>query len=51
MSEAKVEKTIGYLEPLRSGQRLISEEEMAQLDADWTKWRAEWVSRKKIYLK
>lgn len=50
-TENQVAKTLGYLEPLRSGQTLISPEEMAQLDADWAKWRAEWVSRKKIYMK
>lgn len=50
-TENQVKKTSGYLEPLRSGQTLISQEEMAQLDADWSKWRAEWVSRKKIYMK
>lgn len=50
-TENQVKKTSGYLEPLRSGQTLISQEEMAQLDADWSKWRTEWVSRKKIYMK
>lgn len=50
-TEAQVKKTLAYLEPLRSGQTLISPEEMGQLDADWTKWRAEWVARKKIYMK
>lgn len=50
-TENQVKKISGYLEPLRSGQTLISQEEMTQLDADWSKWRAEWVSRKKIYMK
>lgn len=50
-TENQVRKTAGYLEPLRSGQTLISPEEMAKLDADWAKWRAEWVLRKKIYMK
>ncbi|OSX57542.1 hypothetical protein POSPLADRAFT_1156305 [Postia placenta MAD-698-R-SB12] len=37
------------LRPLRSGKTLVSATELAQLDADWTKWRAEWVRRKKIF--
>lgn len=27
----------------------MSAAELAQLDADWTKWRNEWVRRKKIF--
>ena len=37
------------LAPLRSGTPLISPEELAQVNADWAKWRAEWVRRKKIF--
>jgi hypothetical protein len=37
------------LEPLRSGAPLISSEELARVDGDWIKWRAEWVRRKKIF--
>jgi hypothetical protein len=37
------------LEPLRSGAPLISSEELAQVDGDWIKWRAEWVRRRKIF--
>ncbi|KIJ51533.1 hypothetical protein M422DRAFT_224227 [Sphaerobolus stellatus SS14] len=49
----EAEKTIqlfkGQLEPLRSGQPMITAEELAQLDVDWQKWRGEWVSRRKIF--
>ncbi|PCH39321.1 TBPIP-domain-containing protein [Wolfiporia cocos MD-104 SS10] len=37
------------LKPLRSGTPLVTAGELAQLDADWTKWRTEWVRRKKIF--
>ncbi|KAH9918298.1 TBPIP-domain-containing protein [Fomitopsis serialis] len=37
------------LAPLRSGTLLVSATELAQLDADWTQWRGEWVRRKKIF--
>ncbi|EPS94716.1 hypothetical protein FOMPIDRAFT_1133850 [Fomitopsis schrenkii] len=37
------------LAPLRAGTPLVSAAELAQLDTDWTKWRAEWVRRKKIF--
>ncbi|EEB92953.1 hypothetical protein MPER_08461, partial [Moniliophthora perniciosa FA553] len=36
--------------PLRSGSQLISAESLAQVDADWGKWRAEWSRRKKIFI-
>ncbi|EPQ52957.1 TBPIP-domain-containing protein [Gloeophyllum trabeum ATCC 11539] len=38
-----------HLEPLRSGTPLVSAAEIAQLDADWVKWRMEWVRRRKIF--
>ncbi|RDB25044.1 Homologous-pairing protein 2 [Hypsizygus marmoreus] len=38
------------LQPLRSGAPLISTEDLAQIDADWTKWRAEWVRRRKVFM-
>jgi hypothetical protein len=34
---------------LRSGATLISPEELARGDADWVKWRAEWIRRKKVF--
>lgn len=45
------EKTKERLQPLRSGTPVLSTAELSQLDADWTKWRAEWVKRKKIFTK
>lgn len=37
------------LAPLRSGVPLISSDDLAQLDTEWTKWRPEWSRRKKIF--
>ena len=34
---------------LRAGVPPISEQELAQLDVDWAKWKAEWVRRRKVY--
>ncbi|KAK7057470.1 TBPIP-domain-containing protein [Favolaschia claudopus] len=44
-----IKKSDAQLQPLRSGAPLISAEDLQQVDADWTKWRAEWVRRKKIF--
>ncbi|KAJ7690682.1 TBPIP-domain-containing protein [Mycena rosella] len=44
-----IKKTDAQLQPLRSGAPLISAEDLEQVDADWIKWRAEWVHRKKIF--
>ncbi|KAI0755952.1 TBPIP-domain-containing protein [Irpex lacteus] len=44
-----VSKTKARLEPLRSGASLVSAEELATLDKEWTLWRAEWVKRKKVF--
>ncbi|KAJ3988808.1 TBPIP-domain-containing protein [Lentinula detonsa] len=47
--EDAIAKRISLLQPLRSGAPPISAEEVAQIDADWLKWREEWVRRKKIF--
>ncbi|KAI9069956.1 TBPIP-domain-containing protein [Trametes sanguinea] len=44
-----VQKARAHLEPLQAGTPLISAEETAQLDADWTRWRNEWIRRRKIF--
>lgn len=46
---AKIEQVTKNLQPLRSGAPPISAEELAQIYADWTKWRAEWVRRRKVF--
>ncbi|EIW84431.1 TBPIP-domain-containing protein [Coniophora puteana RWD-64-598 SS2] len=46
---AQISEATKHLEPLRSGAPPISEEEVAQLDTDWVKWRAEWVRRRKVF--
>ncbi|KAL0577754.1 PSMC3 interacting protein [Marasmius crinis-equi] len=45
-----IEKRLALLQPLRSGAQLVSAENLAQVDADWAKWRAEWIRRKKIFM-
>ncbi|KAF9236298.1 TBPIP-domain-containing protein, partial [Melanogaster broomeanus] len=44
-----VAQLLERLGPLRNGTPLISTEELAQIDAEWAKWRSEWVRRKKIF--
>ncbi|EJD06101.1 TBPIP-domain-containing protein [Fomitiporia mediterranea MF3/22] len=49
-AKAAVKKTLDYLTPLRAGtSSLLTTEEIAELEADWTKWRAEWVKRRKVF--
>ncbi|KAI9511924.1 TBPIP-domain-containing protein [Russula earlei] len=48
-AESKVAKLREHLEPLRSGTPLVSGAELDTLDAEWVKWRAEWVRRKKVF--
>ncbi|KAG1843352.1 TBPIP-domain-containing protein [Suillus subalutaceus] len=38
------------LVPLRSGAPLISAEELVKIDADWARWRAEWIRRRKVFM-
>ncbi|KAJ6497795.1 TBPIP-domain-containing protein [Mycena sanguinolenta] len=44
-----IKKAEAQLQPLRSGAPLISAEDLGQLEADWMKWRAQWIRRKKIF--
>ncbi|CAE6505560.1 unnamed protein product [Rhizoctonia solani] len=48
-SEEQIELLTRTLAPLRTGQAPISESDLAQLDADWIRWRTEWVNRKKVF--
>lgn len=46
------EQVDGYetrLATLRTGASPLSEEELAALDGEWTRWRAEWLRRRKIF--
>ncbi|TFL04606.1 TBPIP-domain-containing protein [Pterulicium gracile] len=43
------ETSTAKLEPLRATSTLITEEELTQIDAEWVKWRAEWVRRRKVF--
>lgn len=45
----KIKQILARLDPLRSGAPLITPQELAQVDDDWVKWRAEWVRRKKVF--
>ncbi|KAJ7702944.1 TBPIP-domain-containing protein [Mycena olivaceomarginata] len=44
-----IKKANAQLQPLRSGAPLISAEDLEQVEADWMKWRTEWIRRKKIF--
>ncbi|KAF5321327.1 hypothetical protein D9619_001498 [Psilocybe cf. subviscida] len=48
--KATIAQTTKSLQPLRSGAPPISAEELAKIYADWTKWRAEWIRRKKVFI-
>ncbi|KAB5593978.1 Tat-binding protein 1(TBP-1)-interacting protein [Ceratobasidium theobromae] len=45
----KIELLQRTLQPLRAGQAPISESDLAQLDADWLRWRTEWARRRKVW--
>jgi hypothetical protein len=47
----QVAKLREHLEPLRAGTPLVSTAELDALDAEWTKWRSEWVRRRKVFYK
>jgi 26S proteasome regulatory subunit, ATPase 3, interacting protein len=47
----QVAKLREHLEPLRAGTPLVSTAELDALDAEWVKWRAEWVRRRKVFYK
>lgn len=47
--DPQIAKRTVLLQPLRSGAPPISAEEIAQIDADWLKWREEWIRRKKTF--
>lgn len=47
--EEKVLRLQALLEPLRNGAPLLSEAELAKLDADVARWRKEWLNRRKVF--
>ncbi|KAF5345291.1 hypothetical protein D9758_008473 [Tetrapyrgos nigripes] len=47
--KAEITKRNEVLQPLRLGAPLVSAEDIAKMDAEWLKWRTEWIRRKKIY--
>ena len=47
----QIVKLRAHLDPLRSGTPLVSSSELDTLDADWTRWRAEWIHRRKVFYK
>ena len=49
LRNAQIEKARTHLEPLRAGMPLVSAEECEQLEAEWARWRGEWVRRRKIF--
>lgn len=48
-AETKITKLRAHIEPLRSGTPLVSSAELDTLDADWTRWRGEWICRRKVF--
>ncbi|TFK23696.1 TBPIP-domain-containing protein [Coprinopsis marcescibilis] len=47
--EGELAQVQSSLEPLRSGSKPISAEDLQKLQADWEKWKAEWFRRRKIF--
>ncbi|KAG8719979.1 hypothetical protein FRC08_001481 [Ceratobasidium sp. 394] len=48
--QVQIDLTENALEPLRAGcQAPVSEADLAKLDAEWMRWRNEWVARKKVF--
>jgi 26S proteasome regulatory subunit, ATPase 3, interacting protein len=47
----QVAKLRAHLEPLRAGTPLVSAAELDALDTEWSRWRAEWTRRKKVFYK
>ncbi|KAL0956232.1 hypothetical protein HGRIS_002388 [Hohenbuehelia grisea] len=45
-----VKDATARLLPLRAGTTLVSPEEIAQTETEWTKWRAEWIRRKRVFM-
>ncbi|KAI0771330.1 TBPIP-domain-containing protein [Trametes elegans] len=45
----RVQRARAHLEPLRAGTPLVSAEESAELEGNWTRWRKEWVERRKVF--
>ncbi|KAI6039705.1 TBPIP-domain-containing protein [Pisolithus marmoratus] len=48
-AEVTTQRLLESLAPLRTGQPMTSAEDMARIDADWVRWRSEWVRRRKIF--
>ncbi|KAF8895721.1 TBPIP-domain-containing protein [Gymnopilus junonius] len=48
--KAAISKITDTLKPLRSGAPPITAEELDRIHADWSKWRAEWVRRRKVFI-
>ncbi|TRM69233.1 Tat binding protein 1-interacting protein-domain-containing protein [Schizophyllum amplum] len=47
--ESLTKKAEAHLKTLRAGTTLVSAEDLAKIDAEWNKWRSEWIRRKKIF--
>ncbi|KAN0130529.1 hypothetical protein V8E53_011615, partial [Lactarius tabidus] len=46
----KITKLRAYID-IRSGTTLVSSAELETLDTDWTRWRTEWIHRRKVFYK
>ncbi|QRV74995.1 hypothetical protein RhiJN_03010 [Ceratobasidium sp. AG-Ba] len=48
--QVQIDMAENALEPLRAGcQAPVSEADLAKLDAEWTRWRNEWLARRKVF--
>ncbi|KAF8893902.1 TBPIP-domain-containing protein [Infundibulicybe gibba] len=50
LMDASINQLQARVVPLRSGAPPISPADLAQIDMDWIKWRAEWIRRKKVFM-
>ncbi|KAJ8463634.1 hypothetical protein ONZ45_g17512 [Pleurotus djamor] len=49
-TKAAIAKALDRLAPLRAGTTMVSAENIAQIENEWTKWRTEWIRRRKIFM-
>ncbi|KAL4064578.1 TBPIP-domain-containing protein [Scleroderma citrinum] len=48
-ADETVKRLLDGLAPLRVGKSLMSAEDMDRIDADWARWRDEWVRRRSVF--
>ncbi|KIM63504.1 hypothetical protein SCLCIDRAFT_117295 [Scleroderma citrinum Foug A] len=48
-ADEMVRRMLDSLAPLRAGTSLITTQDMDRIDADWARWREEWVRRRSVF--